>query len=597
MEKKHRDIVIKYMEYFTETTGKSVDDFFAELSGSPSWLTSNIVSTLSNKGITKDNLFEYKDLIHRYDKRVSKTEGEFYTPAIWCIEAHKYIKDLCGSDWGKVNIWDASCGTGNLLAEIDYPHDKLFCSTLNGEDIDIVKTRLPDVESFKLDFLNERDYDDMNEFFSENLPDSLRTKLRNNEPFLFFMNPPYSGNTQSEVAEIMRQENLPNASEAFCQFYHRIDMLCDYYNLTNVYIAFFHPLSKYKYLFNKTSQYKFERGFCFDRKEFKGTANFDTTWYVGLYLWKSTEAPIKMDSFPFTRKENQNGTIVDCEEIFVGNDTDYKKSLRGSSSVGYMFLPECNGNAIDTSKSVKVKKNSIGFFSNPFIDKASAMTSSWFDTVPYCDNYSITPDVFFKFVPFALLNGMRSSGAIQNCNFTIHSPEEGPGYKDWLIDNIPLFLFSRHARFRSVRGIEYGGSKIDIANSMFPAKKTDVQQIISDETILEDINNSEAKNDFIVQLIKSNYNSFSAPARDFFDFCMVNVLDSLTENKRKNDNYVAGTQCWDAGIFQVRKLPTFWTPDKEKKYFELQNDLVSSLSDGVYDFGLVDKGWKKEGGN
>ena len=204
MEKKHRDIVIKYMEYFTETTGKSVDDFFAELSGSPSWLTSNIVSTLSNKGITKDNLFEYKDLIHRYDKRVSKTEGEFYTPAIWCIEAHKYIKDLCGSDWGKVNIWDASCGTGNLLAEIDYPHDKLFCSTLNGEDIDIVKTRLPDVESFKLDFLNERDYDDMNEFFSENLPDSLRTKLRNNEPFLFFMNPPYSGNTQSEVAEIMR---------------------------------------------------------------------------------------------------------------------------------------------------------------------------------------------------------------------------------------------------------------------------------------------------------------------------------------------------------------------------------------------------------
>lgn len=593
MEKKQREIVMSYMEYFVETTGKSVDDFFNEVSGSPSWLTSHIVSTLDSLGINKFDLFEVKDLIHRYDKKVSKTEGEFYTPLIWCKEAHKYIKDLCGEQWGKVNIWDASCGTGNLLAEIDYPHDKLFCSTLNSDDIGIVKSRLPDVESFTLDFLNGYDYDSANEFFSDNLPESLKTKLRNNEPFLFFMNPPYSGNTQSEVADYMRQDNLPNASEAYCQFYHRIDMLRDYYNLTNVYIAFFHPLSKYNYLFNKTKTYNYKKGFCFDRREFKGTASFDTTWYVGLYLWSSVDSPVELSSFPFLRKENKDGTIVDCEDIHVDNDTDYKKSLRSSSPAGYMYLPECNGSMIDVSKSVKVKRGSIGFFSNPFINSSSAMSSSWFDTLPYVNNYSITPDVFFKFVPFALLNSMRSSGAIQNSNFTIHSPEEGPGFNEWLSNNIPLLLFSRHARYRSLRGIEYGGNKINIYNTMFPVKRSELQSIVTDEVILEDIANTKSKNDFIIQLVKERYNGFSQVAKEFFDFCIINILDSLTENKRKLDNYAGDTQCWDAGIYQVRKLPSFWTPDKEKTYFELQNDLVASLSDGVYDYGIVDKGWKK----
>ena len=36
MEKKQREIVMSYMGYFVETTGKSVDDFFNEVSGSPS---------------------------------------------------------------------------------------------------------------------------------------------------------------------------------------------------------------------------------------------------------------------------------------------------------------------------------------------------------------------------------------------------------------------------------------------------------------------------------------------------------------------------------------------------------------------------------
>lgn len=591
MEVRDRKVVMKYMEYFTETTGKSVDDFFSEMSGTPSWLVQNIVSTLESMGVSRDNLFEYKDLIHRYDKNVSKTEGEFYTPPIWCKEAHKYIKDLCGNDWGSVNIWDASCGTGNLLADLEYSADKLFCSTLNVEDIDIVKTRMPDVTSFQLDFLNERDYDSVNEFFSDNLPENLREKLRNNEPFLFFMNPPYSGNTQSDVADLMRQENLPNASEAFCQFYHRIDMLIEYYGLTNVYIAFFHPLSKHNYLFNKTSLYQYHKGFCFDRKEFRGTASFDTTWYVGLYLWSIGNGTY-MDAIPFTRKENKDGVITDCEDVLLSNDNEYKKSLRGSNSVGYKFLPECNGNTIDTSKSIKVKRNALAYFSNPFIDKSLAATNSWLDTLPYGDNYSITPDNFYKFVPLILINGMRSSGAIQNSNFTLRTPNEAPGYNEWIACNVPLFLFSRHSRFRSVRGIEYGGDRIDIANTMLPLKKSELVNLVSDEVILEDINNTEQKNEFILKQIGVTYNKLSEPAKKFFDFCILNIIDTLQGTVRKDDNYAGDTMCWDAGMYQIRKLPTFWTPEKEKEYGELQNDLVASLIDGVYDFGFVDKSWR-----
>ena len=594
MENKQKNIVAQYMKYYSEVTGKSVDSFFSEIVTTPSWLAEHIVETLNTIGISRDTLLSYKDIVHRLDRNVAKSEGEFYTPQIWCKEAHKYIKDLCGDDWGSVNIWDASCGTGNLLAEIDYPKDKLFCSTLNEEDIAIVKNRMPDVTSFQLDFLSDRDYDSENEFFSEQLPENLRLKLRNNEPILFFMNPPYSGVLQSEVADIMRQDNIPNANEAFCQFYHRIDMLIEYYNLTSVYIAFFHPLQGYKYIIDKTEKYETVQGFCFDRKEFKATANFDRTWYVGLFMWHLSDKAKRVETLSFVRKGVKNDVVVDEDIVHIGNESDLRNQLRGTANEGYKYMPECNGNVIDEDKKVKVKKDSIGYFCNPFVGSSSVATSSWFDTVPYSNNYCITKDSFYKFLPFVLLSIIRTSSSVQNSSFGIHLPDEDTeGYKDWLIDNIPLFLYSRRSRFRAKRGIHFGGGKIDISNSMFPIERSGVLQVIEDPMILEDINSSNASNSFIVKEVQENYDKFSKEAKAFFDFCTLNIIESLKSSVRGNEGYTGDTVCWDAGIYQIRQLHTFWTPEKDKTYSELQDDLVQSLMSDVYNFGIIDKGWKR----
>ena len=71
-------------------------------------------------------------------KQERELEGSFYTPLVWAKKAHDLLSDI--SDLEDYVVWDASCGTGNLL--IEFPKCKhLYLSTLHEEDVQLTKAR------------------------------------------------------------------------------------------------------------------------------------------------------------------------------------------------------------------------------------------------------------------------------------------------------------------------------------------------------------------------------------------------------------------------------------------------------------------------
>lgn len=148
-----------------------------------SMVNEKILKEIDDFSIIADRLIE--DTNRRF-------KGEFYTPPTWVNEAHKMVSKAFGDDWkDKYTVWDCSCGTGNLTR--DYEFKKLYCSTLNESDFDISKIYNKNATKFQYDFLN--DDSSLNKDSLESnvkLPSSLLKSLKEDEPILFLINPPYA---------------------------------------------------------------------------------------------------------------------------------------------------------------------------------------------------------------------------------------------------------------------------------------------------------------------------------------------------------------------------------------------------------------------
>ena len=106
-----------------------------------------------------DYIVERRDLLVPQDVRERK--GSFFTPQIWVELSQQYIAEVLGEDWqDEYYIWDCAAGTGNLLAGLTNKL-KIFASTLDRQDVDVIKDRIKNganlVEDnvFQFDFLND----------------------------------------------------------------------------------------------------------------------------------------------------------------------------------------------------------------------------------------------------------------------------------------------------------------------------------------------------------------------------------------------------------------------------------------------------------
>lgn len=184
-----------------------------------------------------DIILERRDLLIPHDLR--QYQGAFFTPPQWVELSQRYLADELGEDWQQqYYVWDCCAGTGNLLFGLTEPY-RVWASTLDHGDVQVMKNRAADGELnllekhiFQFDFLNDS-FDD--------LPDSLRAVINDPEKrkrLVVYINPPYAeasnaraisglgqaktGVAQSIIKERYKKELKRAANEVFAQFYVRV---------------------------------------------------------------------------------------------------------------------------------------------------------------------------------------------------------------------------------------------------------------------------------------------------------------------------------------------------------------------------------------
>ncbi len=244
-----------------------------------------------------DIILERRDLLIPHDLR--QYQGAFFTPPQWVELSQRYLADELGEDWQQqYYVWDCCAGTGNLLFGLTEPY-RVWASTLDHGDVQVMKNRATDGELnllekhiFQFDFLND-DFKD--------LPESLRDVIDDPEKrkrLIVYINPPYaeaankstvtgSGKNKTDVAVKHRTyhkylDKIGIAGrELFAQFFIRIS--CE---LSPGVLAEF---SKLKILqapnfreFRKAFQAQLGRNFLVPAASFD---NVNGKFPIGFFIW------------------------------------------------------------------------------------------------------------------------------------------------------------------------------------------------------------------------------------------------------------------------------------------------------------------------
>ncbi len=156
-------------------------------------------------------ILERRDLL--VPKDIRERKGAFFTPQHWAKLSKRYIADVLGEDWqNEYYIWDCCAGTGNLLEGLVNTRN-LFASTLDIQDVKIMKQRiladklnLYENQVFQFDFLNDKlpSLNDNATAISESkIPKQLREILldeNKRKKLIIYINPPYAEATTASTA-------------------------------------------------------------------------------------------------------------------------------------------------------------------------------------------------------------------------------------------------------------------------------------------------------------------------------------------------------------------------------------------------------------
>lgn len=316
-------------------------------------------------------IVERRDLLVPQDIRERK--GSFFTPQIWVELSQKYLANTLGEDWqDEYYIWDCAAGTGNLLNGLTNKYN-IWASTLDTQDIDVIKDRIKNganlLEShvFEFDFLN----DDFTK-----LPIELQKILNDEEKrkkLIIYINPPYAehgnihaksetGSAKTGVAKNTKTyarfiESAGTATrELFAQFFLRV-----YDDIPGCKLASF---SKMKHInsqnfikFRQIFKAKYLSGFIIPGNTFD---NVKGKFPIGFLLWDlavlENIEKLKTDTF------NAKGDYIGEKSFFAANNGFISAWLRKyynkiDEAIGYIILPgvdmQCQNGVYFTSQPTK----------------------------------------------------------------------------------------------------------------------------------------------------------------------------------------------------------------------------------------------------
>lgn len=580
-------IIKEMVKDYVKITGNKWTDFYAKLDeamlvdthseGSDLWVIQREVKALGAKGINLSMIKGCKDSVKsEFDSEDRVKNGEYFTPEVWCVEGRKYLKKHI-PEWGKIPLWDASCGSGNLMRSSDYPRELMYMSTLQESDITTIKnsSEYQGATVFLSDFVNGIDYDEGNTEFLDSLPVGLQDAIKEDKPLVFYMNPPYKiiNSKDNELGLFMlATKQDADFSRAACdiyyQFLYRLMWWVYTFNLSNVYLGVFGPITMFTGVGLKDFNTEFQKHFNFldgmiiSSKEFAGTS-VDYDMGVGFTVWKSRGGylpnaqpmQIWLDS-----KELIEGTLTSgSKKLFDIPKVRLSEWVKDTEVNYYVQAPALTSHATFKGQKPMVMKSNISYkmyehalftmMSEDRLDNASDRTCLLSSSTSM-QNLSITKDNFWRAVAsYTFRSFYKANFLTSKCNAS--APDvEAEGYQEWLYNSIPLFLFHYRNRTSSLRGVEYNDEVIDIRNHLFYLSANEVRLCCSDPVILDDLQSHPPVNDFILSVIDESKPYWSPLQTELFDYCV--ALTKASYAMRKTKEYRGCTQAWDAGFHQLR---------------------------------------------
>lgn len=535
------------------------------------------------------------------------TEGE----KVWDItlaENHIFLVRHIMEDGNSCKpLFSGNCGSGNLMRTSGHEGSKLFLSTLRKEDAEMVQGTFPDATVFPLDFLNKIDYDDANLEFFDQLPERLKEIFRNDEPLIFYMNPPYkSGSARgTEVGRYMCDIGLGKpACDIYYQFMWRVMSLVDRFNLSNCWFNCFGPLTFFTgsnaglLLDEFEHVFEFVDGMCLSAQEFNDTSE-SIKWGIGCTLWKSRggyqKDKLHHDILLDRKMKSPTGEIISTGKVLYAQPGEKLSNwVQPKDVIRYVPAPMMTshvnfkgGEEDPTGKfapnSGKIAENALGtLMVGNTLTRSSDQSAilSMPTTIQYT---SITQENFWRCVSsFVFRRIIEADWDIAKKEISAPK-EDADGYSLWLLNALPMFLFEWKSLMSSIRDVNWNGTSYDVTNKLFYLSQDEVREVCTDQRILDDMASHPAENDFILKQIEYARPYWVEDTAQLFEFCRNYTLFSY--NLREKAGYTAGTDAWDAGFQQIRS--SVWDDDLEKELLERVARARDYLRKDIMKFGFV----------
>ena len=601
--------------YYCAVTGNEWSDFFSKLDqalADPNptgemWLIKKLMKVITESGITVSEFRANKDAIKKeFDDEGRKNAGEFFTPIVWAEEGHKLIGKYI-PNWRDMYLWECSAGSGNLVKTANMSEGKLFMSTLQQDDVDMLKT-MPEfahANVFQCDFLEGLDYDVYNTDFLNKLPQRLQEIIRNDEPLIIYANPPYKVGSakMTDVGNYMSGIGLSKAAcDIYYQFVWRVMHFVEMFNLNNLYFCHFGPLAFFtgsgsgKLLAEYEHCFEFVDGMCLAAQEFSDTSS-SISWGIGCTLWKARGGYMPEQSHKDILLEKKyklpDGTIG-CEGRVLYAPPRQKLSewVQPTDVLYYEQVPLMTSHLTFKGSEINVKvapfgakmaKNALGTLmsNNTFtrVEQQSAVLSMP-STIQHCD---ITEENFWRCVAsYTFRRLFNASWAVAKKEISAPNTKV-EGYSEWLANSLVIFLFDWNSMMSAIRNVEYGGSLYQVRNKLFYCSEQEIRENCTDEKILEDVFYNPAENEFMLRQIELARKYWKPEIKELFDFCKGYTLATL--NLRKTVNYEGSLDCWDAGFQQIRS--SLWENAQEEKLKTLLSKAKDVLRENLESFGFI----------
>ena len=529
-----------------------------------------------------------------------RNKGEFYTPTLFVVYAHKMISEQFGEDWKqKYVVWDNCSGTKNLTR--DYYFKELYCSTLENAELAISDRYNREGVSFQFDFLNDS---------LDKLPQGLKSALEENKPIIFFLNPPYARNTganngigtSESVCETMVNQQMKKdkigacSANLYTQFLYRIMIIKEQYNLTNVHIALFSPA-----LFLSGDSFKVFRSHFLNKFAFKNAVQFNAShfadvannWGISFSIWDCGETDDK-NNFNYKLIDNIDGEIKEVGEKDVYNiDGQTTASKWVKSDEKYTDVVPSFSSALklcerDGIKASETMIGSLCSFSNNVNKNAQNVSIfSGLGNIGNGGTYVIDETNFTKCTALFSARRLVDGNWVNWADEYLAPNEEHEKYQEFVNDSIVYSLFESKSNQSSLRQVEYKNKLWDIKNEFFFMSKNDIMQLANDYGFDFTFNDANVSNERYVYT-KLQGIELSEEAKAVLDMAIELTKASFKYREMFDEEHPEyQIMNWDCGWYQIKGMLKEYMPEALKEFNELFKALGDKMRPMVYELGFL----------